>query len=334
MKSAILLILFNRPDLTEELFSIIEKNCEHRNIYIAIDGPRQNNESDNKLCSEVVRLSHNFACQYKDHCQLLVQKNNLGCGLGVKTAVDWLFENEEMGIILEDDCYPCDDFFLFQDEMLEKYKYDKTVYMVSGNCFIPNFLVIESIYLTKYSHIWGWGSWRRAWEKYEFTISEKDIIAWDKVIRFYCPENHEYFYWKRELDQLCGLTQPHTWDYQFQFSAWKNYAKILCPPVNLVINKGIRSDATNTKEIDNSLLPPLKKLPQNYSQRIINNEILNKIVFYFHILEGNSERLKWLFIDSDIDLKNLIHYQKEYSKGDSLMKKFNPKNIFKKIPKR
>lgn len=301
MKSAILLILFNRPDLTEELFSIIEKNCEHRNIYIAIDGPRQNNESDNKLCSEVVRLSHNFASQHKDHCQLLVQKNNLGCGLGVKTAIDWLFENEEMGIILEDDCHPCNDFFLVLDDMLERYKSNESIFMVSGTCFLPNGLYHSADYfLSKYAQIWGWGTWRRVWKYYQFVLDD-NMTDLQYIIEKTCSDYPERLYWLNQLIRLRASYPPFTWDYQMQFMAWKNGQKSLIPSRNFVTNKGFRENATNTINNENTFLKTsFDKLISSQPQcDLIYNADNDKIIFWFCILCGDINRFRQIINESD-----------------------------------
>ena len=43
----------------------------------------------------------------------LYHKKNNGCMKGVSSAINWFFDNEDEGIILEDDCVPHPDFFPF-----------------------------------------------------------------------------------------------------------------------------------------------------------------------------------------------------------------------------
>ena len=63
----------------------------------------------------------------------MFQNKNLGCRKGVTAGIDWFFSNEEMGIILEDDCIPSLSFFQFCDQMLLEYQFNEKVFMISGH---------------------------------------------------------------------------------------------------------------------------------------------------------------------------------------------------------
>ena len=157
MNKPLLLLLFNRPDLTASLLQIIESIFDRR-IYIAIDGPRPGSQEDTSLCREVTRIVDRFSEKRLIPCRMLIQSENLGCGPGVKAALDWFFENDESGIILEDDCHPHTDFFRFQDEMLERYRDDDSVFMVSGSSFLPRPLTIEAPFSSRNTRKSGGGA--------------------------------------------------------------------------------------------------------------------------------------------------------------------------------
>ena len=57
----------------------------------------------------------------------------MGCGRRISSGLDWVFEREEQAIIVEDDCVPELSFFQYCQEMLEYYKDDDRILMVSGN---------------------------------------------------------------------------------------------------------------------------------------------------------------------------------------------------------
>ena len=305
MRPALLLILFNRPDLTFELFDILRAQPERR-IYIAADGPRPGNEEDKSLCSDVQALARKFADQYDGEVLLQIQSSNLGCGPGVKAAIDWFFENEEAGIILEDDCHPSQDFFRFQDKMLERYRDDDSVFMVSGSSFLPRPLTIEApFFFTKYTQIWGWGTWRRSWKKYEFLLAEEDRLDWMQVLDDACPEIAERFYWMREFNKLCGKSVPHTWDYQLQFSAWKSKSKCIWPSTNLVTNRGLRPDATHTISSSDYLCQKAREIGSNLdAQPASYNLELDKLLFWFHFLEGDVNRFRYILFESDESIQS------------------------------
>jgi hypothetical protein len=306
MRSPILIILFNRPDLTKELFLIIEKHCDQRNIYIAIDGPRHSNELDAKLCFQVVKIASDFAQKHGKNCQLLIKPKNLGCGLGVKSAIDWFFENEEKGIILEDDCHPCNEFFRVLDEMLERFKHNQSISMVSGTSFIPAGLSYSfDFFLSKYSQIWGWGTWRRVWENYVFEFDENQKTDFQNIIWRSCLEFPERYYWLQRLDQLCANFPPYTWDYQFQFMAWKNSQKSLISSKNLVLNHGHRNDSTNTNIANIKFAK--STFGGHFFQEIRSNLAyepeIDEIIFWFSILHGDINRFRELINNSDMFYK-------------------------------
>ena len=300
MNAPILLILFNRPDLTAGLLDIV-RGQRGRRIYIAADGVRPEEAENEPLCAEVQKMARDFAEHYDGECRLQLQSSNLGCGRGVKAAIDWFFENEEAGIILEDDCHPNADFFRFQDEMLERYRDDDSVFMVSGSSFLPTPLTIEAaFFFTKYTQIWGWGSWRRSWKKYEFLLAEEDRVDWMQVLYDACPEIAERFYWKREFNKLCGKPVPHTWDYQLQFSAWKSKSKCIWPSTNLVTNRGLRPDATHTTSPSDYLSQKSREMASNLDALpAAYNLELDKLLFWFHFLEGDVNRFRYILFESD-----------------------------------
>jgi hypothetical protein len=296
----LLLLLFNRPDLTEILLKSIEE-IKISKIYIAIDGPRLTRPEDKTLCQKVQQLAREFAAGR--NVEFRIRDSNLGCGPGVKDAIDWFFLNEEAGIILEDDCEPCPDFFGFVSRMLHEFRNDKSIFMVSGDNFLPNGIEsVNNFYLTKYTQIWGWGTWRDRWEKYKFHIQEDELSGWESAIDQMCPEKAEQLYWRRELNNLLSKEMPHTWDHQLQFSSWREGCKNICPSANLITNHGLRNDATHTTTF-------IPKMFKEISKNLVNKHTtsaspqyfleIDQILFWFHYLQGDASRFQQILIDSD-----------------------------------
>ena len=163
----ILFIIFRRKDIALQSFERI-KQVKPSKLYIACDGARENVKGE----AELVKATQDSILQQIDwecNVRTLFQKENLGCGKGVYTAINWFFENEEMGIILEDDCLPSQSFFPFCEELLIKYKEDTRIWLIGGTNFLSKFHLENSnkYFFSKYDRSWGWASWRRAWKNYD-----------------------------------------------------------------------------------------------------------------------------------------------------------------------
>lgn len=240
MSTPILFLIFNRPDTTEKVFEAIRK-AKPKHLFIAADGPRENKPGEKEKCEETRRITEkvDWPCEV----ERLYRKENLGCKLGVSSAITWFFDNVEEGIILEDDCLPDQSFFNFCSEMLKKYRYDTRVMHISGDNYQPEIRKEDdSYYFSNYPNIWGWATWKRCWTKYSV-----DIRGWNKSKKILNKFNIiERAYWANNFD-LVAYNKLDTWDYQWIFNIFKNNGLAVISGVNLVNNIGFRNDATHTK---------------------------------------------------------------------------------------
>ncbi|MDD4829857.1 MAG: nucleotide-diphospho-sugar transferase, partial [Bacteroidales bacterium] len=268
----ILFIIFNRLDTTEQVFEQIRKQ-KPKYLYIAADGPRKDREDDNENCKKTRAIIDriNWDCELKT----LFREENLGCGKAVSGAITWFFENVEMGIILEDDCLPHEDFFPYCEELLIKYKYNKEVKMISGDNFQNGIKRGDaSYYFSAYTHIWGWATWKRTWQEYDFSLNNISKKGFKKILKQYFSLWNERQVW---LDKFVLMKKSviDTWDYQLSFNIWKNQGINIMPNVNLVSNIGFGELSTHTNDNNNVLanIPSKPIWPINHPDLIsINKE--------------------------------------------------------------
>src|SRR3989338_283785 len=274
----ILLIAFNRPETTKIVFEEIRK-VRPKNFFMAVDGPRNGNEKDKTKVEKVREIIKkvDWPCKVKT----LFRKENLGCKFGESSAITWFFKNVENGIILEDDNFPDPSFFKFCEELLEKYKNDERVMHISGNNFqrgrsIDNY----SYYFSRYAHIWGWASWRRAWEKYDITLKSYPELRKKGYFKMLHPDFFERKNTLKNLD-ACYYKNFNTWDYQWTFSLLVNNGLAIIPNKNLVKNIGFIENSTHTKPIDSFLSMPAGKMefPLKHPQFIIHNSFADRRYF-------------------------------------------------------
>ncbi|RAJ77452.1 hypothetical protein CLV59_107219 [Chitinophaga dinghuensis] len=246
VQSPILFLIFNRPDLTTRVFQQI-RSVKPARLYVGADGPRPDKPGEAALCEQTRNIIQqvDWPCEVKT----LFRKSNLGCKQAVSGAITWFFEQEEEGIIIEDDCLPADSFFRFCDYMLAHYRHDSRVRLITGANLQDGRKWGEATYFfSQYSHIWGWASWRRVWDRYDAELSaytEADVsLHLPKIFSdpFLIQDWLRIF---RELNQ----GKIDTWDYQLSFITFFENGLCVTPNVNLISNLGFREDATHTFDL-------------------------------------------------------------------------------------
>jgi hypothetical protein len=255
----ILFLVFNRPETTAQVFQRI-KEIQPVKLFIAADGPRAGKEGEKEKCEAVRKLildGINWDCDVKT----LFRDSNLGCGKAVSGAITWFFENVEEGIILEDDTLPDLSFFTFCKTLLEKYRNDEKVKIISGNNFQNGrWRGDGSYYFSAYSHIWGWASWRRAWKEYDFMLSTLDEVTVSNILDNYFSDKEVKDHWFEVFQQL-RAGRFDTWDLQLNYCILAKDGMTIVPNANLVINIGFGVNATHTGSInDTRSAIPLEKI--------------------------------------------------------------------------
>lgn len=240
LNTPILFLTFNREKQTFKVFDKIKDNKPTK-LYLASDGPR--NISEEKV---VKNIRETLINQIDWDCKIGTKfnENNLGCKKAISAAIDWFFQNEEMGIILEDDCLPNDSFFTFCNQLLMKYKDNKKIGMISGDNFqFGKRRGCADYYFSNYPHIWGWATWKDRWDKYNVNLQE---INDTKFIEEIFSDTKTRKYWL-EIFYKMKNEEIDTWDYQWNFTLWKENQLTIIPNKNLISNIGFGENATHTK---------------------------------------------------------------------------------------
>jgi hypothetical protein len=243
-KTPILFLIYKRPDTTARVFKTI-RNIKPKNLFVAADGPISENPEEKERCEAARNVITNV--DWDCDIQKLLREKNLGCKFAVSSAITWFFENAEEGIILEDDCLPDPSFFWFCQELLKYYRNDKRISMISGNNFQNGITRGNgSYYFSKHPHIWGWATWRRAWDKYDVNMNTYPLFAKTDQLANVFANTDEQRYWYRLLDKTFR-GEIDTWDYQWFYTVWQQNGLSIIPNMNLVSNIGYGHQATRTK---------------------------------------------------------------------------------------
>jgi GR25 family glycosyltransferase involved in LPS biosynthesis len=260
LNTAVLFLIFNRLDTTKQVFEAIRQARPPR-LYVAADGHRPDHAGEDEKVREVrnyVLNNIDWNCEVKT----LFRDRNMGCGVAVSNAIDWFFEFEEAGIIFEDDVLPDPSFFTFCEELLQRYRDELQIMIISGNYFAgEKHRPTTSYYFSKYPHMWGWATWRRAWK-----CNDRKMIEWPKIKQTnflrQLADGDKYFinYWSKIFDMVhAGRTD--IWDYHFTFACWVNHGLSIMPGKNLVKNIGFGTDGTHTFNDDHWIAKlPLQRI--------------------------------------------------------------------------
>ncbi len=245
MKTPIAFIIFNRPNTTERVFAEIAK-AKPQKLFVIADGPRSDRPGETEKCAATRAVIErvDWPCEVIKN----YSETNLGCGRRPATGISWVFEQVEKAIILEDDCLPHPTFFRFCEELLEKYRDDERVMMIGGtNSLFSQRQPPYSYHFSRIGTSWGWATWRRAWQHFDFEIKLwpalrntpwlQDILEDPKAVA-HCQDLYDKTY--------AGSDQVDYWDHQWSFTCWAQNGLVILPNINLVSNLGFGLDATHT----------------------------------------------------------------------------------------
>ncbi len=246
LRTPVIFLTFNRPELTKQVFTRI-RSVKPERLFLVADGPRPEIEKDNESCAQVRRIISNI--DWKCEVSQDFASSNMGARRRVVSGLNNAFAQVEKAIILEDDCLPDIGFFRFCEEMLQRYQKEKRIMAISGNHFLPSeFEIQDSYYFLRVPLIWGWATWKRAWQHYPNDITQacKEVQNEAKT-KAYFLHRREYAFYKHKLHRIYHQDQD-AWDYLWSFAVKKNKGLCICPSANLVTNIGFGKDATNTHE--------------------------------------------------------------------------------------
>lgn len=248
----VLLVAFNRPDTTQQVIQAI-RHARPQRLYVAVDAARPHKAGEAEACEATKRVileTIDWECDLKT----LFRESNLGCALGVSGAISWMLENEEMGIILEDDCVPSLSFFSYCKELLHRYHDDERIMHIAGfNVQDGQQRGDASYYFSRYAELWGWATWRRAWQKFDFDMNtfpeflNQDGLA--SILRHRGVQKR----WVKNFNRVLDEDPPTVWGYRWLYSIWKENGLCITPNVSLTKNIGFDSRAVHTKSANHRL---------------------------------------------------------------------------------
>jgi hypothetical protein len=285
------LFVFNRPQLTAQVFERIRAARPQRLLVIA-DAPRADRPDDARLCEATRKIvsQPDWPCEVTTN----FASENLGCKRRLSSGLDWVFSQCPEAIVLEDDCLPGPSFFSFCTAMLERFRDDNRVMHVSGDNFQDGIRRGPgSYYFSRYSLSWGWASWRRAWKFYDVNLAAWPAAHSQRWLDSILDDPIEVQYWTEILDRL-HRGEIDTWDYQWLFTCWIQNGLCVLPNENLVTNIGAGPDATHFTTEHSTLGIPARELGELvHPPAMIRDREADRYTFQQHI-QPDPDNAPWL----------------------------------------
>jgi len=250
-KIPVLFIIFNRTELAIETFKSIKK-YQPTELYIVADGARKGKEGEKEKC-DYTRQTILKQIDWDCNIHKLFREENVGCGLSVSGGISWMFESENYGIVIEDDCSPSLDFFLLCEDLLPRYKDCDNIMQING--FNPVAATEEGsgYSFSRYPKIWGWATWKRAWAYFDISMKEWETYRnnnkMNKQFPLFERWIHQYV-WNKYYEELQNVISPRAWGIQWSVSVFSRDGLCIVPDVNLIVNTGEGIDATNCDVVD------------------------------------------------------------------------------------
>ena len=276
MKTPVVLIIFRRPDKT---LQVVEKlrQVKPSKIFVICDAPRPEKPDEYEKCekSRAIIDTVDWDCEViKNYAD-----TNLGSFRRIPTGLDWVFNQVEEAIILEDDCLPDITFFQFCEELLEYYKNDQRIMAISGDNFqLGHQRTHDSYYFSRYTHSWGWATWKRAWKHFDLEMKAWPEVRDKQLLRLILDSDRDVKYWNSILQDTYE-SKIKAWDYRWTFATWLQNGLTILPNVNLISNIGFGEGATHTVSSKNPFINlPTQSMnfPLQHPQFVIRERMADK----------------------------------------------------------
>jgi hypothetical protein len=227
--------MFDRPELTKRVLHSIAE-ARPRDLFIFADGPRSPEEAE--LCAQAREITQRVDWDCNVHYNF--SDSNMGTRHRMASGISWVFSQVEEAIILEDDCIPHPSFFVFCEEMLERYRTDERVLMVSGANYLERWKQDrQSYHFSHFGATYGWATWRRAWRYYDVNMAAWADAEVKARVRDLLADEEVFAFQASRFDRRYADTDgKKSWDIPWIFGRLAQAGLAVVPAGNLVTNVG------------------------------------------------------------------------------------------------
>jgi hypothetical protein len=285
LTTPVALLIFKRPETTRKVFEAIRQAKPPKLLVVSNIPPAERPEQmQDCMAARAIIDEVDWDCEVlKNYAETY-----LSCKDRIYSGLDWVFSTVERAIVLEDDCVPHPTFWRFCEELLDYYQDEERVVAISGDNFqMGRRRTSDSYYFSRYTHFWGWASWRRAWQYYDVDMKRWGELRDTPWLNDFLGDAQAASWWYDHF-QRTYAGQIDTWDWQWIFSAWLRDGLTVVPNVNLVSNIGFSKASTHTKVEDwrSNLPTKAMELPLQHPTSIVPSDRADRFEQkeYYHFI--------------------------------------------------
>lgn len=235
MRIATILFTYNRPEHTQKVLDSLSINTMIPDkLFIFHDGLKANSEKEQiSKWNDVERIISNV--DWCD-CHVITSQVNKGLANSIIYGVNYVFENYDAAIVLEDDCVTHKDFMRYMVTSLEKYESERKVFCINASdepVDIPE-TELDAYFIGRINSC-GWGTWKSRWDCFskdydilKRIVSDEELSKWLDV-------------WGQDLEptlynNIIGKTD--SWAVFWALSVIENKGLCLAPRYSFIDNIG------------------------------------------------------------------------------------------------
>ena len=240
VETPVLFITFVRPEYARQTFDAI-KLAQPKKLYFYSNKGREEKEGEVER-NQIIRSYINeidWPCElhtwFRDEC--------VNAYDSLRGAITWLFDNEETGIVLEEDCVPTLGFFSFVDQLIPKFRDIKDVWYISGDNFYDLNPSVTDYIFSRYHWLYGWASWRDRWQAIKWGDYNLEQLVVNKTpLNLYKTKRQGRLRLRQIRDFQEMLLRTGCWDFAFGCTVDANRGFGVFPKTHLVHNIGLAGE--------------------------------------------------------------------------------------------
>ena len=285
----IVIFCYNRIDKLMKLVDSIKLNKEtlQTKIYFFID-----KDDNNESLTEEIKKYLNSVNGFMEK-KVIVNEENKGLKNNILDGIDYVLQENESVICLEDDLVVSKYFLSYMNNALEKYQNEKRIWHINGWAYPQLRLDSSKIIIGKLMNSWGWATWRDRWEMH--TERSLNLIS---GLDYKTKRNFNFSNLTNWEQQLIDNENEKisTWAIFWYQTIFLNNGLTVYPTKSLVINNGMDGFGTNSGKTKLFNTKLIKVEPNNFPKNIYVNKINSIFTILFYLKLNLLKKINY-FID-------------------------------------